>query len=122
MTTTYDLTTSVGKLRLVIGDTTLADAVFTDEELNYFLTENSSDISLSASDALEAWAAKYGASATSENLGDYAYTQKIIEGMLTLAKKLREKAEGVPSGAAAEIAHTDFNYRDIIFNRELRNG
>ena len=57
-TWTYDLTTNVGKIRLIIGDTDIdptSDAVFTDEELTYFLTVNSNNITLAAADALEAW-------------------------------------------------------------------
>ena len=38
MTTTYDITTTVGQIRLIIGDTDITDAVFTDEELTYFYT------------------------------------------------------------------------------------
>jgi len=99
MTATYDITTAVGKVRLVISDTDVtpaSDAVFTDEELTYFLTEQSSNVNLAAADALEAWAAKYGQSPDSEKIGDYAYTQKIINNMLNLAIKLKDKEESAP--------------------------
>ncbi len=122
MTVTYDITTAVGKVRLAIGDTVLADNKFTDEELTYFLSENSSNTNMAGATALEAWAASYGQNAASENLGDYAYTQKIIENMLALAKRLREYETSVPAGAAAEVANTDFAARDIIHNRYLRTG
>ncbi len=122
MTITYDITTAVGKVRLAIGDTILADNKFTDEELTYFLSVNSSNINMASAAALEAWAASYGQNAASENLGDYAYTQKIIENMLALAKRLRDYETSLPAGAAAEVANTDFAARDIIYNKALRTG
>jgi len=106
MTATYDITTAVGKVRLVISDTDVTpvtDAVFTDEELTYFLTTYSNNINLAAADALEAWAAKYGANADSEKIGDYAYTQKIIDKMLALAKRLRETDASTPYLTWAEM-------------------
>ncbi len=120
MTTTYDITNNVGKVRLTIGDNVLGDAQFTDEEIEYFLSVNSSNINLASSDALKSWAASYGQNAANENLGDYAYTQKIIENMLMMAQKLRDVEQETPAGAAAEVANTDFTARDIIHNRYLR--
>ena len=107
MTATYDLATNVGKVRLVIGDTDVTpatDAVFTDEELTYFLTENGNNINLAAADALEAWVAKYTTAPDSEHIGDYSYSQKIVDHLNKLAKELREKVEGAP---VLEIASMD---------------
>ena len=118
----YDITTNVGKVRLIIGDNDDTNEAFTDAEIDYFLTANSNDIYSAAADALEAWAAKYASAPGSEKIGDYAYTQKIIEGMIALAKSLRDKVASEPAGAAAEIAHTDFAARTIIINRALRTG
>ena len=92
----YDITTNVGKVRLVIGDTDESNEVFTNDEINYFLTENSNNISLAAADALEAWMAKYATSPDSEKIGDYAYTQKIIDKMNKLRNELRAKVESAP--------------------------
>ena len=107
MSANYDLTTNVGKVRLIIGDTDVSpesDAVFTDEELTYFLTANSSNINLAAADALEAWVAKYTTAPDSEKIGDYSYSQKIVDHLNKLAKELREKVEGAP---VLEIASMD---------------
>lgn len=95
MTTTYDLTTTVGKIRLKIGDTVITNPVFTDEELTSFYTEQGS-ITLASAAALEAWAAKYGANADSEKIGDYAYTQKIVDKLLALAQNLRDTDANEP--------------------------
>ena len=99
MAATYILTTNIGKVRLIIGDTDVlpeTDAVFTDEELTYFLTENSNNINLAAADALEAWVAKYTTAPDSEKIGDYSYSQKIVDHLNKLSKELREKVEGAP--------------------------
>lgn len=98
----YDLTTNVGKVRLIIGDN-LAVEVFTDAEITYFLTTNSSNINLAAADVLEAWATKYATSPDSEKIGDYAYTQKIIANMKNLAANLREQDSSVPYFTWAEM-------------------
>jgi len=102
MTVTYDITTSVGQVRLLIGDKTIADPVFTDEELQYFITFEGS-VNLGAAAALEAWAAQYGANADNEKIGDYAYAQSIVTKMLALAANLRATAADVPAMAWAEI-------------------
>jgi len=98
----YDLTTNVGKVRLIIGDNTGTE-VFTDAEITYFLTENSNSIPLAAADALEAWMAKYATAPDSEKIGDYAYTQKIIDKMNKLQKELREKVARSPYLTWAEM-------------------
>jgi len=106
MAATYDITTNVGKVRLLIGDTDVfpeTDATFTDAELTYFLTEHSDSINLAAADALEAWAAKYAANASTEKIGDYSYAQKTAENMLKLAQTLREKEAGAPALAWGEM-------------------
>lgn len=94
VTTTYDITTDTGKVRLNIGDKDIADAIFTDEEIAIFLLEGSVD--LASAVALEAWAATYAANASQEKIGDYSYTQKIVENMLKLAQAFRDKAAGLP--------------------------
>ncbi|MBA7640125.1 hypothetical protein ES703_47790 [subsurface metagenome] len=99
---TYDLTTSVGKVRLIIGDTA-APFVFTNAEITYFLTVNSNNINLAAADALEAWVAKYTTAPDSEKIGDYSYSQKIVDHLNKLAKELRTKADGVPYLTWAEM-------------------
>jgi len=106
ITYNYDLDTNVGKVRLKIGDTDVdptTDAVFSDQELEYFLTKNSDNINLASADALEAWAAKYAASADSEKIGDYAYTQKNVDKMLKLAKEFRETEAATPALEWAEM-------------------
>lgn len=53
MTFTYDLTTDIGKVRLLCRDTATATAVFTDEEIQSFLDMESSVVKLAAAQAME---------------------------------------------------------------------
>ena len=86
MTTTYDLSTAVGKVRLKIGDTSTTFA-FTDEEIQIFLDASSENVNYAAADACDAWAAKYAQNAKSEKIGNYSYTQKTVDDLLTLSKR-----------------------------------
>ena len=108
MTTTYDITTNVGKVRLKIGDTA-ATYVFTDEEIGVFLTDQSNNILMASADALEAWAAKYATNAMSENITNYAYTQKSAENLSKLASKYRSIEASIPVFDYAEMDLTEWS-------------
>jgi hypothetical protein len=95
MTVTYDLSTTTGKIRLIIGDKIISDPIFTDEELAAFYAAEGS-INLASAAALEAWAAQYTANADQERIGDYSYGQTITRKMLDLAARLREKESNTP--------------------------
>ncbi len=99
----YDITTNVGKVRLLIGDTDESDEVFSNTEITHFLTTHSSNINLASAMALKAWAAKYAVAPASEKIGDYSYTQKIVDNMNKLAVELEEKDASTPYLAWAEI-------------------
>ncbi len=103
MTTTYDITTDVGKVRLRTGDKDITDAAFTDEEIEIYLTVHSNSIPLASADILEAWAATYGQNASDETIGEYSYKQKIIDNMLKMAKRLRDVDASTPYFNWAEM-------------------
>lgn len=105
MVDTYILTTNVGKVRLIIGDN-ISPYVFTNDEITYFLTANSNNLNLASADVLAAWMSKYAAAPDSEKIGDYAYTQKIIQNMNKLQKELREKDASTP---VLEISEMDLS-------------
>lgn len=92
--------TDIEKIRLKIGDLTVP-YVFTDAQLQYFLTDEGT-IELAAAAALEAWAAKYMANADSEKIGDYSYNQTIVDKMLKLAALLRAGDAAIPAVTWAE--------------------
>lgn len=113
MTVTYDLTTDIGKIRLTIGDKNILAPVFTDEELQVFLDAEGS-VNLAAAGALEAWAASYSANPDSEHIGDYSYSQSVVNKMLALAAKLRANAEA----PAMDIASMDLTAGSAITAEE----
>lgn len=53
MTATYDITTDVGKIRALCGDTNMSDPLLFDEEIESFLTLEGSAIKLAAATAIE---------------------------------------------------------------------
>jgi len=103
MTETYDITNNIGKVRLRTGDNVIGSIIFSDEEIQIFLDAQSESVPLASAELLDAWAAKYGQSADSEKIGDYAYTQKIITNMLKLAQRLRDEVAAKPYLKVAEM-------------------
>ena len=103
MACTYDITTDRGKVRLIIGDVSTTSCIFSDLEIDTFLSMHSGNINLAAAEALGAWAAKYATSPDSEHIGDYSYTQKIIANMNKLKKELEEKDASIPYLTWAEM-------------------
>ena len=102
MAATYDLTTDIGKVRLLIGDTTIASAQFSDAELQVFLDLASDSIRMAAANALDAWAATLANNMKSENIGDYGYTRDSAANMKALAADLRAQAKAIPGFVWAE--------------------
>lgn len=106
MTYTFLITDLIGQIRLMIGDCNIVpitNAIFTDEEITFFLTTCGNDLNLAAAMACRAWANKYQANADSERLGDYSYTQSIIDKLLKMAAVFTATATGTPSFAFAEM-------------------
>jgi len=92
--------TDLEKIRLKINDKTVPYH-FTDVELQAFLDDEGS-VNMAAAAALETWATEYGFNADSEHIGDYSYTQKIIDNMLKLSANLKKTDAEKPSITWAE--------------------
>jgi len=103
MAFTYDLTTDIGKVRLLISDSDLTSFHFTDEEITAILTMASSSLLLAASYALEAWAASITDSLKSEKIGDYSYTKDEAANKIALARKYRDEDAESPYLTWSEI-------------------
>lgn len=88
--------TDIEKVRLLIGDRPPATLVFTDADIQVFLTDNGDSVRLAAACALEAWAAMYMMNPSNEHIGDYAYAQQVVDNMLALAKRLRDAEAETP--------------------------
>ena len=114
MAFTYDTTTNIGKVRLLINDkvnTYDNPAHYSDAEIQLFLDSGGS-VKLAAAEALEAWAAYYSDSPDSEKIGDYSYTKKGQANMLALADRYRKSEEEVPVLEWAEMDLVDGDYEE----------
>ena len=115
MSFTYNLTTNIGKVRLLIDDKTnthSSPAHFSDAELQVFLTMVSDSLYLAAALALESWAANDTANMDSERIGDYQYVRGAVSKKLTLAKQYRSVAEEADKAPIMEWAEMDLTGED----------
>ncbi len=98
MAFTYDITTDIGKVRLLIGDTDITpttDAQFSDEEIQVFIDMGGS-VLMGAAKALEAWVGALSGDLLSEKIGDYSYTKKTVADKLALADKYEKQDAMIP--------------------------
>lgn len=123
MTFTYDstdLSTALAQVRRLIHDTVAATALFTDEEIAWFLEEQGEDVYHAAAMALDAVANDQSKLGIMLKIGNY---QSDTRG---LAKDLRDQAQGLremsPYVEASELAVTDFNTATIIHNKWKREA
>lgn len=121
---TYDLTTNLGKVRLLIPDNKAANYMFEDDELTAMLTLESDDVRCGAAMALETIAS------------DTAMTLKVItvnglstngpataDALMKRAAHLRELADDASAGAGFDIAEmvvNDFSWLERVYNEGLR--
>lgn len=113
MTATYDISTDIGKIRLLIHDTDITSAHFTDEELQVFLDLEESVYSAAAL-ALETWAASLSESVDSEKIGDYSYSKKLVENKLSLAERYRSIDSATPAVAIASLNLTNIENNEEV--------
>lgn len=126
MTFTYDLSTDIGKVRLIISDTVQAKAIFTDEEINAFLSMNESNVKLAAAGALDTMASSQAMILKVIRLLDLSTDGAAV------ARALREHANQLRSDADkadandgglfdyAEMVTNDFTARQRLRNQVLR--
>lgn len=117
MTFTYDGTPStvLEKVRLEIGDTDPTSALFTDEELNVWITNRADNIYLAAADACEAAARKFARAYDFTTDGQSFHRSQMTKSYMDLAKDLRQRAGGV---VTVEVTKVD-GYSDDIANQDV---
>lgn len=121
MSYSYNLATNVGKVRLLIHDTSEDSALFSDEEINSVLSLNDSDIYASASDLLYSVIANKALLAKSIRAGDYSEdTTGVVKALTDLAKLYKEKSDSMPAEAQAENIVNDFSWQDVFIRNTLR--
>lgn len=128
MTFTYDLTTNIGMVRMLIPDRDEQSALFQDEEIQAFLELNGSSVKRAAAEALEVIA-----SDTAMVLKVISILDLTTNGAQTSAElraraaTLRESADQAEAGEEAlfdwaETAETAFQQRERIWKQGLRSG
>ena len=129
MAFTYDVSTSVGKVRMLIPDRVEENAVFTDEEIDAYLSMNDSNVRRAAAEMLETIAS------------DEAMTLKVIStldlttngastsaSILERAKLLRQNADdddAAEEGGMFDYAELDLNAftrRERVWKQYEREG
>ena len=126
MSFTYDLATNLGKLRLMIRDTDIANPerqLFQDNEISFFLSQNNQTLRLAAADALEALAANAALLAKIEQIGSYKIdSTRMAEAIRKQATRYRELEEQAPAFGFAEQTLSKFSWDEIVVNELLREG
>jgi len=119
---TYDLATDVGKVRLLIGDTTTPGELFQDGEIQAFLDLNGgTDVFSAAADAVLAILADKALLAKVVAIGDYSESSVSVGQQLrSLAADLRERAQSVPADGYAETIWDPFSHRTKLLHERLQ--
>jgi len=104
MTTTYDLSTLIGKARLYSKDTTLTSVRFSDEEIQGFLDMEGSDPRLAAAVSLELTAVDQALLAKVTQVGDIKLDgSTVAESLISQANNLRRLVRISRTGASASL-------------------
>lgn len=122
MTTTYDLATDVGKVRLLIPDSDLDSGVvvFQDEDIEAFLSIEGDDIRLATAQALDTIAASEAlVQKVIKTMDVQTDGAKLAEALMKRAKALRDQAAGLVADdddpfAVAEFADPVFGQREYL--------
>jgi len=119
MAWTYDLTTDLGKVRLMIGDTQTKDQQLADAEINYFIGLTSNLYS-AAADAIEQGILPlYSRDVDRSNIGMSSSRSQRMQHYMDLAKTLRSKAAtegigGYAGGLSAAETESDAADTDLL--------
>ena len=123
MSFTYDVTTPIGQVRLLITDTNgnAPGPVFQDEELQFFLNYEQGYVSYAAAKALEVMATSQLLVQKHIKILDLETDGATLSAELrNLAKQLRQSEEDLASFDIAEIVEDPFSARERIYKQFLR--
>lgn len=126
MAFTYDVATSRGQVRLLATDTDVDNPIFTDAEIDYFLTLYSDNVRRAAAKALDTIAASQVLTLKVMRLLDIQTDgAKVAASLQATAAQLREEATAFEDGASFDIAEmvvNDFSYAERINAQALRGA
>lgn len=109
------------KVRLLIADTDdPPNQVYTDAQIDGFIDIADNNIFMAAYYAVLAIATDSTALSKMERIGNYTCDRKsIANNYIALADKYKQTAQETPAIAFGQWAVSDFQARDLIFNRFL---
>lgn len=126
MTYTYDITNNIGRVRRTIPDRVEADAIWTDEEIDSFLSDEGNNWRRATALALETMASDHLLVLKVIKVQNIeTNTDRMASAMLRRAQALREQAKDAESddGDAWDIIEMVTNqtqYEQAIWNEHLR--
>lgn len=124
MAYTYDLTTNIGKVRMLIPDRTATRYVFEDDEIEAFLAMEDDVVKRGAALALETIASDQALTLKVMRLMDLQTDgASVARALMARATALREQsaAEEADGGFdVAEMVVDQFSFRQRIYNEALR--
>jgi len=124
MAFTYDLTTDIGKMRMMIPDRVTPDHIFEDAEITALLVIEGNVIKLGVALALETIASDTAMVLKVIRLLDLTTDgAKVSDALLARAKLLRAQAATEDVEGAfdwAEMVLNDFSYREFLLKDALR--
>ena len=126
MSFTYDLSSSIGRIRLRISDTSSDNYIFNDEELAVFFDDEGSNVKRACAAALEAIAVNEAlVQKVIKNLQLSTDGAKLADSLLKQAANYRAQADSEDLDAIggfeiAEQIHDTFTYEERLLKEILR--
>ena len=123
---TYDLSTSIGQVRLLATDSDANNILFQDDEIDVFLSLEGANVRRAAALALETTARQEALLLKKiESLDLKTDGPALAKELREQAKVLRAQAEEVDAGEGglfdvAELVYDPFSARERLFNQRLR--
>lgn len=97
LTSTYDLSTLIGQVRVHIHDTDLSDVRWTDQEIQYFLDRSNQSVYNAVAEILEADAVRYSLGMNRIRLAIFSSDDTPIpKALMEISKRFRQKAMSEP--------------------------
>lgn len=89
------ISSTLDQVRVLIGDTDTDNALFPDDQLNWFLSENSDNVYLAAAAACDAVAAKFARAYDFETDGQSFKRSQQAQAFRAMADTFRQRAQGI---------------------------
>lgn len=123
MAFTYDVTTDRGKVRMLAADRVQADAIFDDDEIDAFLSMESSNIRRAAAMALDTIASDQAlVLKVIKTLDLETDGAKLAGALRAQAQALRDQENETGAFAIAEMVNTSSGWQEKIWKDAMRSG